>query len=69
MSLYAIGITRLPRSLKIQCPNINQISLADDVVCAGKMKNLKIWLDRLVLQVQKNGYYVNGQKILGNRET
>ena len=68
MSLYAIRITRLLRSLKIQCPNINQISLADDVVCTGKMKSLMYWLDRLVLQVQKNGYYVNGQKILDNRE-
>lgn len=45
----ATEITHLLPSLKIKCPNIKQSSLADDVVGAEKVKNLKIWQE-LILQ-------------------
>ena len=60
MSFHAIG-TPLLRSLKIKCPDVKHISLAD-VVDAGKVKNLKIWWDKLVSQGQKDVYYVDVKK-------
>lgn len=43
MSFCTIETLPLLRSLKTKCPNINQISLADDAIGVGKVKNLKIW--------------------------
>ena len=59
MSFCTIEILPLLLSLKTKCPNINQISLADDAIGVGKVKNLKIWWDDLVLQGQKDGNYIN----------
>ena len=43
MSFLAFGITPVLRSLKIKCPDTNQVSLADYVGYTKKVKNLKIW--------------------------
>ena len=66
MCVKCVGIVPLPRSLKIKCANIKQISLVDDVVSAGKVKSLNTWWDELVSH--KKMVTMTTQKILDNIE-
>ena len=43
MPFQAVRITLPLQALKIKCLDIEQIFLTDDIVGAGKVKNLKIW--------------------------
>ena len=46
MPFWAVRITLPLQALKIKCLDIEQIFLTDDIVGAGKVKNLKIWWDQ-----------------------
>ena len=62
MSFYAIGTDPLLTFLKVICPNIYQVALADDITGAGTLKDLKDWWDTIISEGKKLGYFVNEGK-------
>ena len=62
MSFYALGISILLDRLKISSPNTRQVGLADDITGAGKIHDLRLWWDTIIMEGKKVGYYVNETK-------
>ena len=62
MPFYALGTDPLLRIVKIQCPKVSHVSLADDISGAATISNLKCWFVSIAQEGKKYGYYVNEEK-------
>ena len=56
ISFYALGTSILLDRLKLISPTTSQVSLADDIIGAGKVLNLRIWWDTIISEGKKFGY-------------
>ena len=63
MSFYAPGTSMLLDRLKLISPITSQVSLADDIISAEKILDLRIWWDTIISEGKNFGYYVNDSKI------
>ena len=48
--------------MKLTSPTASEVSLADDIIGAGKILDLRIWWDTIISQGKKFGHYVNESK-------
>ena len=61
MFFYAVAVLPLIRSLTSK-PNFVQCWYADDSACAGKLSQIRLWLDKLIQLGPGYGYFAEPTK-------
>ena len=62
MAAYALGLTPLLDHLQSLKRSVKHVAFADDLTGAGKLKEIKIWWDTLIIEGPKYGYYPKPSK-------
>ena len=62
MAFYRLGTNPILQDLKKETPAVSQVWLADDATGAGKLQPLKKWLDLIIKEGAKYGYFVKPSK-------